>query len=325
MREITYVEALVEAQAEEMRRDDTVVIFGEGIGSRGGNWGQTKGLWAEFGEDRCKNTPISELGFTGLAAGAAMCGLRPIVDTLCWDFMWPAMDQIINQLARIHYISGGKIKVPLVIHGSIGMGNSSGAHHSNCMYAALAHYPGLKVVVPATPYDAKGLLKTAIRCDDPVMVFEHKFLYHRIKGPVPEEQYTLPLGVADVKRDGKDVTVVAFARMVFVALEAAELLAQEGVSVEVVDPRCLVPFDTAAILASVRKTHRLVVLDEEYSFCGSSAEVAAMVAEHGLMDLDAPIKRVCTLPVPAPYTTPLEKAILPDVSAVVAAVREVLK
>jgi len=324
MREITYIQAIVEAQAEEMRRDDTVVIFGEGIGPRGGNFKQTEGLWAEFGEDRCKDTPISELGFTGLAVGAAMCGLRPIVDTLFWDFMFVAMDQIVNQAARNYYVSGGRLKVPIVIRGAIGAGQSAGPHHSNCVYSIFAHYPGLKVVVPSTPYDVKGLLKTAIRADDPVLLFEHKFLY-LTRGPVPDEEYTIPLGVADIKREGSDVTLVALSKMVRLALEVADKLADEGISVEVVDPRSLVPLDKDTILNSVSKTHRLVILDEEFAFCGVGAEIAAVVAQEGLFYLDAPIRRVHSLPVPTPYSPPLEQYVLPDADKTIRAIQETLE
>jgi len=323
MREIRYIEAVREAQWEEMRRDEMIFIFGEGIGRRGGNFTQTKGMWPEFGEKRLIDTPISEMGFTGIAIGAAVTGLRPIVDIMFWDFAYEAIGQIINQAARIHYMSNGQIKVPLVMRGVIGVGQGAGGHHSGRPYPLYAQMPGLKVVVPATPYDVKGLLKTAIRDDDPVLVFEHKGLYNT-RGPVPEEEYTIPFGQAVVCREGTDVTLVATSRMVLLALEAAEALANEGVSVEVVDPRTLVPLDKERILGSIRKTNRVVVVDEAYSPCGFGAEIAALVADEAFYYLDAPIKRVHSLSVPEPYSPPLEQAMLPNLGSVVAAVREVM-
>jgi pyruvate/2-oxoglutarate/acetoin dehydrogenase E1 component len=324
MREIRYIDAIREAQEEEMRRDDSVFIFGEGIGPRGGNFTQTKGMWPEFGEKRLIDVPLSELGFTGVAVGAAMCGLRPIVDIMFWDFAWEAMGQIVNQAGRIHYMSNGQFRVPMVIRGAIGVGGSAGGHHSCRPYPLYAQMPGLKVVVPATPRDVKGLLKSAIRDDDPVLVFEHKGL-NNTTGPVPEEEYTTPIGKAVVHREGSDVTVVATAKMVLLALDAAEVLANEGISAEVVDPRTLVPLDKETILSSIRKTNRVVVVDEAYSPCGVGGDIAALAADEALFYLDAPVKRVHSLSIPAPSSPPLEQAMIPSLEKVVDAVREVMK
>jgi pyruvate/2-oxoglutarate/acetoin dehydrogenase E1 component len=323
MREIRYIEAIREAQWEEMHRDETIFIFGEGIGPRGGAFAQTKGMWSEFGEKRLMDVPLSEMGFTGLAIAAAMTGLRPIVDLMFWDFANEAIGQIINQAARVHYMSNGQFKVPLVIHGVVGVGQSAGGHHSGRHYPLYTHMPGLKVALPATPYDAKGLLKTAIRDDNPVLVFFHKGLLNT-RGTVPEDEYTIPLGQAAVRREGKDVTVVCTLKMVYVALEAAETLAQEGISAEVIDPRTLVPLDKETILASIRKTNRLVVVDEAFSPCGVGAEMAALASDEAFYYLDAPIKRVHTLSVPEPSSPPLEQAIIPSPEQVMAAVREVM-
>lgn len=323
MREIRYIDAIREAMAEEMRRDESVFIFGEGIGPRGGNFTQTKGMFAEFGEKRLIDTPISELGFTGLAVGAAMTGLRPIIDYMFWDFAFEAAGQIIDSAGRIHYLSNGGFKAPMVMRGVIGAAQSAGGHHSGSPYPLYAQIPGLKVVIPSTPHDAKGLLKTAIRDDDPVLVFEHRGLYN-VKGVVPEEEYTIPLGRADIRREGKDVTVIATSRMVHVALKAAEHLEDEGVSTEVIDPRTLAPLDKGTILDSIRKTKRVVVVDEAYGLCGVGGEIAALAADEAFYYLDSPIKRVHSLPMPAPYAPPLEKAMVPDVERVVVAVGDVM-
>jgi pyruvate dehydrogenase E1 component beta subunit len=323
MREIRYIEAIREAQWEEMNRDETIFMFGEGIGPRGGAFAQTKGMWSEFGEKRLMDVPLSEMGFTGLAIAAAMTGLRPIVDLMFWDFANEAIGQIINQAARVHYMSNGQFKVPLVIHGVVGVGQSAGGHHSGRHYPLYTHMPGLKVALPATPYDAKGLLKTAIRDDNPVLVFFHKGLLNT-RGTVPEDEYTIPLGQAAVRREGKDVTVVCTLKMVYVALEAAETLAKEGISAEVIDPRTLVPLDKETILASIRKTNRLVVVDEAFSPCGIGAEMAALASDEAFYYLDAPIKRVHTLSVPEPSSPPLEQAIIPSPEQVMAVVREVM-
>jgi len=323
MREIRFVEAVREAMQEEMRRDPNVFVFGEGIGRRGGNFNETVGMAAEFGVRRLIDTPISELGFTGMSVGAAITGLRPIVDIMFWDFSYEAAGQLINQAGRIHYMSNGQFSVPMVFRGVVGIGGGSGAHHSSVPYPMYAHFPGLKVVVPSTPYDAKGLLKTAIRDNDPVLVFEHRGLYS-LRGQVPEEEYTIPLGVANVVREGKDVTIVATARMVQVALQAAEKLAAEGVLVEIVDPRTLVPLDKATLLASIRKTGRVLVVDEAYAPYGVGGEIAALAADEAFYYLDAPIKRLHTLSVPVPACERLEALITPNANQVIATVRELM-
>lgn len=322
MRKIKYVEAIREAQWEEMRRDDRIFMFGEGIGARGGCFTQTKGMWPEFGAKRLIDVPLSEPGFTGLAIAAAMMGLRPIVDIMFWDFANEVIGQIVNQAGRIHYMSDGQFNVPIVIHGVVGVGQSSGAHHSGRQYPLYANMPGLKVVLPATPYDVKGLLKTAIRDDDPVLVFLHKGLLNAA-GDVPEDEYMIPFGQAAIRREGTDVTVVATLKMVSVAQDAAERLAGDGISVEVIDPRTLVPFDKETILDSVRKTNRLVVVDEAFAPCGVGAEIAALAADEAFFYLDSPIKRIHPLSIPAPSSPPLEQAMLPNVDSIIDAVREV--
>ncbi|MCJ7738384.1 MAG: alpha-ketoacid dehydrogenase subunit beta [Anaerolineae bacterium] len=322
MRKIKYVEALREAHWEEMRRDDRIFMFGEGIGLRGGCFTQTRGMWPEFGAKRLIDVPLSEPGFTGLALAAAMTGLRPIVDIMFWDFANEVIGQIVNQAGRIHFMSNGQFNVPIVIHGVIGVGQSAGAHHSGRQYPIYTHMPGLKVILPATPYDVKGLLKTAIRDDDPVLVFLHKGLLNST-GEVPEEEYTIPFGQAAIRREGTDVTVVATSKMVLVAQDAAERLAGDGISVEVIDPRTLVPFDKETILDSVRKTNRLVVVDEAFSPCGVGAEIAALAADEAFYYLDSPIKRVHPPSMPAPSSPPLEQAMVLDVDSVINAVREV--
>jgi pyruvate/2-oxoglutarate/acetoin dehydrogenase E1 component len=289
---------------------------------RGGSFGETKGLWAEFGDKRVIDTPISETAFTGAAIGAAMTGLRPVVDYMFWDFCYDAMSQIVQNAARIHYLSNGKVSVPLVMIGMAGAAGSAGAHHSGLPYPLFSQMPGLKVIVPATPYHVKGLLKTAIRDDDPVLVFLHRGL-PKTTGPIPDGEYTLPLGQAAVHRVGSDVTVVATLRMVSLALQAADLLAAEGISVEVVDPCTLVPMDTGTILASVYKTQRLVIVDEAFGPCGLASEIAALAATEALYDLDAPVKRICPRSVPMPFSPPLEQAVLPGLDEVVTAIREI--
>jgi pyruvate/2-oxoglutarate/acetoin dehydrogenase E1 component len=325
MRRIRFIDAVREALAEEMRRDPSVVMFGEGIGPAGGSYKQTAGLFEEFGPMRVRDTPISELGFTTLSIGAAMAGLRPIVDIMFFDFVFEAIGELFDQAARIHYLSNGQFRVPMVVHGMMGAGRSAGAHHSSSPYPLFTHMPGLKVVVPSTPRDLKGLLKQAIRDDNPVMVFEHIGLYNTT-GEVPElaADDTIAFGQAAIRRVGQDVTLVALAKMVLVALEAAEVLEREGLSVEVIDPRTLVPLDTATLLASIRKTGRLVIVDEAYGPCGIGAEIAALAAEEAFFDLDGPIRRIHTQSVPHPSSPTLEQAILPDLKKIVAAVREVM-
>ncbi len=325
MAEISFIQAVRDAQAEEMRRDEAVVVFGEGIGPRGGSFTQTRGLWEEFGERRLIDTPISELGFTGIAVGAAMTGLRPIVDVMFWDFSFEAMGQIVNQAARIHYMSSGQFSVPLVVRGVIGAGGSAGGHHSNSPYPLYMQMPGVKVAVPSNAHDAKGLLKTAIRDPNPVLFFEHKFLYNA-KAVLPDGDGDLliPFGQAVIHRTGSDVTVVAVAKMVSLALEAAAVLEDEGISVEVIDPRTLVPLDTQTIVTSVEKTNRLVVVDEAFSPCGVGAELAAVAAEDVFFHLDSPIQRVHSKSVPHPTSPSLEKAMLPNLDRVIQVIRETL-
>ncbi|MGD8753503.1 MAG: alpha-ketoacid dehydrogenase subunit beta [Anaerolineales bacterium] len=324
MREIRYIEAIREAMWEEMRRDENIFVFGEGIGPRGGNFTQTKGMWTEFGKKRLIDTPISEMGFTGIAIGSAATGLRPIVDIMFWDFANEAFGQIMNVMGRIHYLSNGQYNVPMVIRGVIGADHSAGGHHSGRHYPIYTQIPGLKVVIPATPYDAKGMLKTALRDLDPVLFFEHRALYNST-GAVPEEEYTVPFGQATIHRQGEHVTLVATARMVLMALEAADNLASEGISVEVIDPRTLVPFDKETIFDSVKKTNRLVVLDEAYSPCGLGGEIAALTADEAFYYLDAPIKRIHSRSVPDPSSPPLEEAMLPNLDQVIVAIKEVMK
>jgi pyruvate dehydrogenase E1 component beta subunit len=324
VREITFVEALNEALMQEMERDPNVIVMGEDVGVYGGIFGVTKGLLQKFGPDRVIDTPISEAGFIGAAVGAAAAGLRPVVELMFVDFFGVCMDQIYNQAAKMRYMFGGKIKIPVTIRTTIGGGLSAAAQHSQVLYSIFAHVPGLKVVVPSTPYDAKGLLITAIRDDNPKIFFEHKLLYG-VRGPVPKEPYTIPFGVADVKMEGSDVTVVAVAYMVHEALKVANELKKEGISVEVIDPRTLVPFDKEAVIKSVKKTGRLVVVDEDYDRCGFASWVAAIVADECFGYLDAPIKRVTTPTVPIPFSPVLEKEILPNAEKIIKAVKEVVR
>ncbi len=319
-RVITYSEAINEAHIQEMERDPTVILFGENVSS---SWrGATKGLKERFGRERVRDTPITETSFIGMGVGAAIRGLRPIVELMLVDFGLVAMDQILNQMAKSHYMSGGAVKVPMVLRASYGAGTSSGATHSESLYSIFAHMPGMKVVLPSNPYDAKGLLITAIRDDNPVVFMEHRLL-SRTKGPVPEEPYTVPFGVANLVREGRDVTVVATGRMVGLAMEAADGLKKE-VSVEVLDPRTIVPLDEEAILNSVGKTGRLVVVDEDYERCGFSAEVSAIVAEKGFNNLKASVYRVATPNVPLPVNPTLEKQLLPDREKIARAIRNVM-
>jgi len=323
MREITYTAAAREALAEEMARDASIYVVGEGIGPRGGNFNTTQGLYELYGPMRLRDTPIAERGFIGMCPGAAMAGARPIVDFMFVDFILDAMGEIINQMAKMQYMSSGRIKMPIVLRGCIGIGKSAATHHSGSYYSMFANVPGLRVVVPTTPYDAKGLFKTAIRSDDPVIFLEHKLLLNN-KGPVPEEEYTVPFGQAAVVREGREVTVVAIAAMVQQTLQASDTLAQEGVSVEVIDPRTLAPLDIDSILKSVRKTGRLLVVDETPAMCGIGAEIAAQVTDLGFDDLDAPIRRLNGGQVPTPYSPPLEGALVPNAQGIAHAVRELM-
>ncbi len=321
MRELTFMKATLEALTEEMARNPRIFVLGEGIGKRGGNFNTTTGLFDLYGPDRLCDTPIAERGFVGLACGAAMTGTRPVVDFMFSDFVLDAAGEILNQIAKMQYMSSGRIRMPLLLRGCIGIGHSAATHHSGSYYSMYAHFPGLRVVVPSTPRDAKGLLKTALRCDDPVLFLEHKEILS-VKGPVPEGEFTLEFGKASRVREGKDVTVVALALMSHRSLLAAEFLAPEGISVEVIDPRTVAPLDVDTILESVEKTGRLLIVDETFAPCGIGAEIAAQVADRGFDSLDAPIRRLNGAFAPTPYSPPLEAAMLPDVAAIAQAIRE---
>lgn len=321
MREITYREALREALREEMSRDPAVFLIGEDIADPwGGAYKVTSGLSEEFGRERVRNTPISESAIIGTALGAAITGMRPVVEIMYMDFITLAMDQIVNQAAKMRYMTGGQVKAPLVIRTQGGAGGSAGPHHSQCLEAWFFHVPGLMVVMPSTPYDAKGLLKTCIRSDNPVLFFEHRLLYTK-KGFVPEEEYIIPLQSADIKREGEDITVVAASLMVHFALEAAEELSQEGINAEVIDPRSLVPLDKKRILESVKKTGKVVIVHQAVERGGIGAEIAAMIAKEAFDYLDAPIERVAARNVPVPFAPALEKAVLPSKDDIINAIR----
>ncbi len=319
---ITYRDALNQALREEMRRDPAIFLMGEEVGVYQGAYKVSRGLMQEFGERRVIDTPITELGFTGVGVGAAMVGLRPVIEVMTWNFSILAMDQIVNSAAKMLYMSGGQVKIPMVIRGPGGAAHQLGAQHSQSLESWYSHVPGLKVAAAATPYDAKGLLKSAIRADDPVIFIEGETLYGS-KGEVPEEEYLIPLGVADVKREGDDVTVLAWSKMVHVALAAAETLARDGVSCEVVDLRTLRPLDEASILESVRRTNRCVVVEEGWPYAGVGAELADLIQREAFDDLDAPIERVTGADVPMPYAKNLEHLAMPAADRVVEAVRAV--
>jgi len=312
VRELTFGEAIKEAIAEEMRRDPRVVLMGEDVAEAGTTFKVLVGLVDEFGKDRIIDTPISEAGFTGIGVGAAVTGLRPIVDIMFGDFLGIIMDQVANQAAKIHYMSGGKWKVPMVIRATMGATRRSGSQHSQSLHAWTSHIPGLKVVVPSTAYDAKGLFKAAIRDDNPVVIFEHKISYRKVKDHVPAEDYIVPLGVADVKREGSDITFVATSSLVQTALGAAKMLEEVGISAEVVDPRTMWPLDEKTITESVRKTSRCIVMDEGYGRYGVAAELAATIQEQCFFDLDAPVKRLCAMHVPIPFSPSLEDSTVPS-------------
>jgi pyruvate/2-oxoglutarate/acetoin dehydrogenase E1 component len=320
-REITFAEAIREALAEEMRRDAHVCILGEDVAEAGTPFKVLSGLVEEFGKDRVVDTPISEAGFTGLAVGAAMTGMRPVVDIMFGDFITLTMDQMANQAAKVHYMSGGKWKVPMVMRTTLGAARRSAAQHSQSLHAWFSHVPGLKVVLPSTPYDAKGLLKTAIRDENPVVFFEDKMMF-KMKGPVPAEEYTIPLGVADVKREGRDITIVGTSSMVQVALGAAKLLEEIGISAEVIDPRTTWPLDERTLIESAKKTSRAIVVDEGYGRYGVTAEIAAVIAEGAFYSLDGPVKRMGAMHVPIPFSAPLEDATVPNEQMVFAMARE---
>jgi pyruvate dehydrogenase E1 component beta subunit len=312
VRELSFGDAIKEAIAEEMRRDPKVVLMGEDVAEAGTTFKVLVGLVDEFGKDRIIDTPISEAGFTGLGVGAAMTGMRPIVDIMFGDFLMIIMDQVANQAAKIHYMSGGHWKVPMVIRCTMGATRRSAAQHSQSLHAWPSHIPGLKVVVPSTPYDAKGLFKAAVRDDNPVVIFEHKISYRKVKGPVPDEDYIVPLGVADVKRQGTDITLVGLSSMVQVALGAAKMLEEVGISAEVVDPRTTWPLDEKTLVESVRKTSRCIVLDEGYSRYGITGEIASVIQEQAFYDLDGPVRRMGAMHVPIPFSPPLEDVTVPS-------------
>ena len=309
-REITLAQAVREALAEELRRDPTVFVIGEDVAEAGTPFKVLSGLVEEFGKERIMDSPISEAGITGIAVGAAMAGMRPVVDIMFGDFLGIVMDQIANQAAKIHYMSGGKLKAPLVIRTTLGATRRSAAQHSQSLHAWVSHIPGLKVALPSTPYDAKGLLKTAIRDDSPVVIFEDKMMY-TLKGPAPEGDYTIPFGVADIKRAGEDITLVATSSMVQVALAAAEQLQALGISAEVIDPRTTFPLDKTALIESAKKTSRAIVIDEGYERYGVTAEMAAIIADGAFYYLDAPVKRMGAMDVPVPFSPALEDLTVP--------------
>ncbi|MGD8293617.1 MAG: alpha-ketoacid dehydrogenase subunit beta [Desulfobacterales bacterium] len=324
MREITYAQAVKEAMCQEMQKDEKVFFMGEDIGVYGGAFGVSAGMVAEFGEDRVRDTPISEAAIIGAAVGAACTGMRPIAELMFSDFAAVAMDQIVNQAAKMRYQFGGQAKVPLVIRTPAGSGTGAAAQHSQSPEAWFCHVPGLKVVVPSTPYDAKGLLVSAIRDDNPVMFFEQKLLY-RQKGPVPEEEYSVPLGVAEVKRVGTDLTIITYGRMLPTCLEVSENLAQEGIDIEVIDPRTLIPLDKETLVASARKTGKVLIVHEAVQTGGFGGEIYATIGEsEAFFYLDAPIKRLGGLDVPIPYSLELEKEVVPTVDSITQAVYQLM-
>ncbi len=328
-RVIPMYQAVAEAIRQEMERDPGVFVMGEDVGLYGGIFGATSELWKKFGDERIRDTPISEMGLVGAAVGAALEGMRPIAEVMFIDFIGACFDQVLNHMSKIHYMSGGQIKVPMVLMTAMGGGYNDAEQHSQCLYSLFAHLPGIKVVVPSTPYDAKGLMTQAIRDDNPVMFFFHKGLMglpwmsiiEATWAPVPEEPYTIPFGAADVKREGTDVTLVAVSMMVHRALEAAETLAKDGISAEVLDLRTLVPLDKAAIIHSVKKTHRLLIVDEDYQSFGLCSEIVCLVAEEALDYLDVPPRRLAVPDVPIPYSDTLEDFVIPGPVSIAQAVR----
>lgn len=308
---------------EEMERDPNVFLMGEEVGEYNGAYKVSEGMLAHFGPRRIFDTPISEAGFSGLGIGAAMTGLRPIIEFMSWSFSFVCFDQLVNNAANVRYMSGGQVKVPIVFRGGNGIAHQLGATHSHRVDALYSRVPGLIVVAPSTPYDAKGLLKASIRCDDPVMFLESEMMLND-RGEVPEEEYTVPIGVADIKREGTDVTLVCWSKCVRMCMKAAEVLAQEhNISAEVIDVRTLRPLDEATIIESVRKTNRMVIVDEDWPYCGMGAGILALLNEKVFDDLDAPIKRVCCEDVPVPFSHHLEQAMQPSAEKVVAAVKDV--
>ena len=323
-RSISFTKATLEALTEEFAKNPTIFVLGEGIGQRGGNFATTSGLFETYGPVRLCDTPISERGFVGLACGAAMSGSRPVVDFMFADFILDAAGEIINQIAKIQYMSSGRLKMPVLLRGCIGIGHSAATHHSGSYYSMYAHFPGLRVVVPSTPADAKGLFKTALNCDDPVIFLEHRELLS-LKGRVPTGEYFLEFGKASVLRPGQHVTVVALALMAHKTLKASEILATEGISIELIDPRTVAPLDFETILTSVAKTGRLLIVDESFAPFGIGAEIAAQMADRGFDELDAPIRRLNGIHTPTPYSPSLENAVVPDVEAIAQAIRDLVR
>ena len=324
MREITLSKAVNEALAEEMRRDASVFIIGEDVAEAGTPFKVLSGLVEEFGTDRVVDTPISEPGFMGVALGAAMTGMRPVVDLMFGDFLFLVMDQLCNQAAKTHYMSGGKLNVPLVLRTNLGATRRSAAQHSQSLHALVAHIPGLKVALPSSAYEAKGLMKTAIRDNNPVVIFEDKLMYND-KAEVPEEDYLIPFGVANIKREGTDITLVATSSMVQVAEKAADLLAAEGISAEVIDPRTIVPLDEDTILTSVRKTSRAIVIDEGHQSYGVTAEIASRISEKAFYHLDGPVMRMGAMDVPVPFSPALEDITVPTPERVAETARRLMR
>ena len=316
----TYLQAIGDALKEEMRRDDKILIFGEDVAEFGNIFGVTRGMLEEFGPQRVRNTSISETAIIGTALGAAVTGLRPVAELMYADFTMVAFSELFHCVPKWRFMNGGEYKMPLVVRCAMGSSFGAGSEHSNCVESLFMHSPGMTIICPTTPYDAKGLLKSAIRSDNPILFCEHKQLY-QTKGEVPEEDYTIPIGVADVKRQGKDVTVIAVGLMVRRALEAAEILEKEGISVEVIDPRTLVPFDKETVFNSIRKTHHVVIAEESNKTAGIGAELAAMLQEEMYDELDGPISRVAALDIPMPYNITLEKHVIPDAADIAKAVR----
>ncbi|MCP4512633.1 MAG: dehydrogenase [Fuerstiella sp.] len=322
-REINYIAATHEALDYEMQHNSAIFVMGEGIGARGGNFATTTGLYDKYGAERLCDTPICERGFVGLACGAAMTGARPIIDFMFIDFINDAFGEVLNQIAKMQYMSAGRLKMPVLLRGCIGIGHSAATHHSGSYHSIYSHIPGLRAVVPSTPYDAKGLFHHALRCQDPVLFLEHRELYG-MKAPVPEEPYEIEFGKASVIREGTDITVVGIALMVHKALEAAETMETEGVSVEVIDPRTVSPLDTETILKSVAKTGRLLIADEAFQPCSVGAEIAARIVDQGFDELDAPIKRLNGAFTPTPYSPTLESAVVPQVEDIVNEIQQLL-
>ncbi|MDD3839832.1 MAG: alpha-ketoacid dehydrogenase subunit beta [Clostridia bacterium] len=324
MREIIYAQAIKEAMCEEMRNDPDIILMGEDVGLYGGSFEVSAGMLEEFGKKRVRDTPISEAAIAGCAVGAAVTGLRPIIEIMFSDFITIALDQIVNQAAKMRYMFGGKAKVPMVMRTPAGSGTGAAAQHSQSLEAWLCHIPGLKVVVPSTPYDAKGLLKAAIRDDNPVCFFEQKLLYRK-KGMVPEGEYIVPLGKADIKKEGKDISIITYGRMIPTCLKAAQDLEKEGISVEVVDIRTLLPMDKETVIQSVQKTGRVLIVHEAVQTGGFGGEIAAVIADSdAFFYLDAPIKRLCGLDVPIPYSPELEKNVVPTEPEIKAALKRLL-